>query len=263
MGTQLDDDKKEIALVLSQLRKKYDEIKLSVKAKQDDLDSMRRETEQITLMEEQTEQTEDTIKNRIETLKEQIEQTRIRHEEAMTNRDIYMHMLNRMKKDRIATDIKLSSMENNLKIKNYVLYEEANKFRKTKEGKAQSRAMLEELAKEMDNEQKKRLEKLSILNKAIANKKDAALRREDRQKRQMDIAEAAANEERDSNETRLRESLLALRFWYGVQKERLEKEMQKSQVVESAFTKIRAAIISPVALDISEIVHKFLTREQT
>merc|ERR1712096_114151 len=138
MGTQLDDDKKEIALVLSQLRKKYDEIKLSVKAKQDDLDSMRRETEQITLMEEQTEQTEDTIKNRIETLKEQIEQTRIRHEEAMTNRDIYMHMLNRMKKDRIATDIK---------------------FRKTKEGKAQSRAMLEELAKEMDNEQKKRLEK--------------------------------------------------------------------------------------------------------
>jgi hypothetical protein len=31
----------------------------------------------------------------------------------------------------------------------------------------------------------------------------------------------------------------------------------------SDFTKIRAAIISPVALDISEIVHKFLTREQT
>jgi len=39
--------------------------------------------------------------------------------------------------------------------------------------------------------------------------------------------------------------------------------MKKSEVVESAFTKIRQAIISPVALDISEIVHKFLTREQT
>jgi len=168
-----------------------------------------------------------------------------------------------MKKDRIATDIKLSSMENNLKLKSYVLCDEANKFRKTKEGKAQSRAMLEELSKEMDNEQKKRLEKLSILNKAISNKKDAAVKREERQKRQLEIAEAAANEERDSNETRLRESLLSLRFWYGVQKERLEKEMKKSEVVESAFTKIRAAIISPVALDISEIVHKFLTREQT
>merc|ERR1712000_661685 len=123
--------------------------------------------------------------------------------------------------------------------------------------------MLEELSKEMDNEQKKRLEKLSILNKAISNKKDAAVKREERQKRQLEIAEAAANEERDSNETRLRESLLSLRFWYGVQKERFEKEMKKSEVVESAFTKIRAAIISPVALDISEIVHKFLTREQT
>merc|ERR1712000_91076 len=123
--------------------------------------------------------------------------------------------------------------------------------------------MLEELSKEMDNEQKKRLEKLSILNKAISNKKDAAVKREERQKRQMDIAEEAANEERDSNETRLRESLLSLRFWYGMQKERLEKEMKKSEVIESAFTKIRAAIISPVALDISEIVHKFLTREQT
>jgi len=172
-------------------------------------------------------------------------------------------MLSRMKKDRIATDIKLSSMENNLKLKNYVLYEEANKFRKTKEGRAQSRSMLEELSKEMDNEQKKRLEKLSILNKAISNKKDAAVKREERQKRQLEIAEAAANEERDSNETRLRESLLSLRFWYGMQKERLEKEMKKSEVIESAFTNIRAAIISPVALDISEIVHKFLTREQT
>merc|ERR1712000_277826 len=123
--------------------------------------------------------------------------------------------------------------------------------------------MLEELSKEMDNEQKKRLEKLSILNKAISNKKDAAVKREERQKRQLEIAEAAANEERDSNETRLRGSLLSLRFWYGVQKERLEKEMKKSEVVESAFTKIRQAIISPVALEISEIVHKFLTREQT
>jgi len=73
--------------------------------------------------------------------------------------------------------------------------------------------MLEELSKEMDNDQKKRLEKLSILNKAISNKKDAAVKREERQKRQLDIAEAAANEERDSNETRLRESLLSLRFW--------------------------------------------------
>jgi len=61
---------------------------LQVKSKQDELDSMRRETEQITLMEEQNDLTEDNIKNRIESLKEQIELTHVRHEEAMTNRDI-------------------------------------------------------------------------------------------------------------------------------------------------------------------------------
>jgi len=85
---QLDDDKKEIALVLAQLRKKYDEIKLQVKSKQDDIDSMRRESEQITLMEEQNGMSEEYIKNKISGLKEQIEQTHIRHEEAITNRDI-------------------------------------------------------------------------------------------------------------------------------------------------------------------------------
>merc|ERR1712000_142093 len=123
--------------------------------------------------------------------------------------------------------------------------------------------MLEELSKEMDNESKKRLEKLNILNKAISNKKDAALKREERQKRQMEVAESAANEERDSSETRNRESLLSKRFWYGIQNERLENEMKKSEVVELAFKKIRSAIVSPVALEVSEIVNKFLTRDDT
>jgi len=85
---QLDDDKKEIAQVLTQLRKKYDEIKLQVKSKQEDIDSMRRESEQITLMEEQNEMSEDYIKDKISSLKEQIEQTQNKHEEAITNRDV-------------------------------------------------------------------------------------------------------------------------------------------------------------------------------
>jgi len=49
---------------------------------------MKRETEQITLIEEQNIQSEDGIKNRILNLKDQIDQTSIKHEEAMANREV-------------------------------------------------------------------------------------------------------------------------------------------------------------------------------
>ena len=57
----------------------------------------------------------------------------------------------------------------------------------------------------------------------------------DRVRRQSEIAEAAANENKDSNEIKLRESLLAQKLWSAFFKKKMENEMSKSGDIEDAF----------------------------
>jgi len=82
----------------------------------------------------------------------------------------------------------------------------------------------------------------------------------ERVKRQQDIADAAANENKDSDELKIRENFMAQKLWAVFLKKKMEKEMYNSSEVEDAFQTIRAAT---GITDIHSIVHKFLTREQT
>lgn len=62
----------------------------------------------------------------------------------------------------------------------------------------------------------------------------------DRVRRQSEIAEAAANENKDSNEIKLRENFMIQRMWSQYYKKKMNNEMKKSFAVEEAFQKIRS-----------------------
>jgi uncharacterized coiled-coil protein SlyX len=85
-------------------------------------------------------------------------------------------------------------------------------------------------------------------------------RRIERQKRNQDIAEAAANENKDSSELKMRESLYIQRLWNAFMRKKMEKEMKESSVIDDAFKAIKTAT---GVTDVQEMVRKFLTREQT
>jgi hypothetical protein len=57
----------------------------------------------------------------------------------------------------------------------------------------------------------------------------------DRVRRQSEIAEAAANENKDSNEIKLRENFMIQRMWSQYYKKKMNNEMKKSFAVEDAF----------------------------
>lgn len=82
----------------------------------------------------------------------------------------------------------------------------------------------------------------------------------DRVKRQQEIAEMAANENKDQNEIQMQEKFLVQRLYSAFLKKKMEKEMNRHMYVEDAFQKIRTAT---GLSDVNEIVHRFLTREQT
>jgi hypothetical protein len=82
----------------------------------------------------------------------------------------------------------------------------------------------------------------------------------DRVRRQQEIAESAANENKDSNELKMQENYMIQKLWSAYLKKKMEKEMKRTGEIEDAFQKIKAGTGFS---DVQEIVHKFLTREQT
>jgi hypothetical protein len=57
----------------------------------------------------------------------------------------------------------------------------------------------------------------------------------DRVKRQSEIAEAAANENKDMNEIELRANFMVQKLWCAFLKKKMEREMNKFHNLEKAF----------------------------
>ena len=169
-------------------------------------------------------------------------------------------MLDRMKKDLIALQLISNDLVESLRSKRQIMKDELNKQRKSKENKLQSKYRLDNLMKNIEREQDKRKERIESLQTSIKNKEDALQKRMDRVQRQSEIAEAAANENKDQNEVKLRENFMVQKMWSQYYKMKMNKEMKRSAVIEDAFQRIRS---QTAITDVQEIVTKYLTREQT
>lgn len=119
------------------------------------------------------------------------------HEFEMLAQNQYNHMLKRMKKDLIALQLKSNDLTESLRSKNIIWNDEFRKDMQGKENKLLSKFRLDKLMQNIDHEQKKRQERIVSLQTSIKNKEEALQKRMDRVKRQSEIAEAAANENKD------------------------------------------------------------------
>jgi type I site-specific restriction endonuclease len=172
----------------------------------------------------------------------------------------YKHMLGRMKKDLIAIKIEATEQQASFKQKQQIVGQEQDGSRKSKEQRMQAKHKLDALMKEIDLEQRNRQERIQSLQKSIQNKEEALKRRMERVRRQQEIAESAANENKDSNELKMQHNYMVQRLWSQFLKKKMDKEMKRTFNVEEAFQKIKSAT---GYTDVQDIVQKFLTREQT
>jgi len=109
--------------------------------------------------------------------------------------------------------------------------------------------------KNIEKEQKDRQDRIIELQKCIKNKEESVQRRIERQKRNQDIAEAAANENKDASELKMRESLYIQKLWNTFMRKKMDKEMKKSAKIDEAFKTIKTAT---GVTDVAEMVSKFL-----
>lgn len=112
----------------------------------------------------------------------------------------------------------------------------------------------------IDQDHFQRKNRLASVLKSLDNKKAALERRIKRNARQQQIRDQAANDNKDSNELKMNENLLAQKFWSAFLKSKMEKEMNRTAEIEQAFQDIRAQTGES---DVQQIVQKFYTREST
>jgi hypothetical protein len=150
-------------------------------------------------------------------------------------------MLERLEKDYIASKIKATELDASAKSKLSILDLELTKQRKSKEDRLQSKAIFDNLMKNIELEQKDRQERIFELQKCIRNKEESVQRRIERQRRNAEIAEAAANENKDSSELKMRENLYVQKMWNTFMRKKMTKEMEGSKMIDEAFKTIKTA----------------------
>ena len=140
----------------------------------------------------------------------------------------YKHMLSRLERDYIGSKLQASDLEGSIKSKSGIWSEENQKSRKTKEERLQTKAIFDSLMQNIEREQKDRQDRIIELQASIKNKEESVRRRIERQRRNAEIAEAAANENKDSSELILREELYINKLWNTFMRKKMDREMKKS-----------------------------------
>jgi len=123
---------REVSFQLAAIKKKHDEEKKKGNEKQEELEKIRKEIDQCYVQEVQAEGPTEDMCNKLELLQESIEDTKYKTQEEEFTRSTYMHMLDRMKKDFIASKIQSSDYNASLKNKSSILELEQQKQRKIK-----------------------------------------------------------------------------------------------------------------------------------
>jgi len=141
------------------------------------------------------------------------------------------------------------------------MYEEQKeKLRKAKELKLQSKTIFDNLVKNLYDERNEKKKRIEQLVKSINNKQDNVKRRAERIQRQNELAEAAANENKDADEKQMRKEFMFNKLWNSFIRKKMQREMKQSAHIDDAFKSIKTAT---GVTDVQTLVSKFLTREQT
>lgn len=137
---------------LSQIKKQHDEVKKLVNAKQDDLEMIRKEIDAIGVQETTAEGPVFQVKSRLDQLEECLDTTKLKIDEETLQKYSYQYMLERMKKDHIATKIQTAEYETSLKSKASIVELENQKSQRTKEERLQSKSTFDALMKNIELE---------------------------------------------------------------------------------------------------------------
>lgn len=247
----------EIAAQLTSLRKRHDKLKQSNIKKQLYCEKIKSELDTFELSATTYESESKQVQSKITQTILSLDETKQKIESERMNKKSYLFVLERIKQEKLALEIKSNTLQGVLKESKDFLEAETEKFRKIRENQYSSKLIIQEIKHAMFIDKRKKQERILQLEKSVKDQKELAQRREERKKRQFDISEAAANDDKDSQEAKIRETYLLNKMWSKFTEKKLKLEVKKGIEIEKAFQAIKQATgIS----DFSDIVENFLSQ---
>ncbi|CAG9321570.1 unnamed protein product [Blepharisma stoltei] len=253
-------EKVEASARLILLRKRLDKSKQSFLKEDKVLSVMRRELNNLAELKiKKQSSVEETLKNS-EKLESRIEWTKKQQDEEEKNRQIYLHIIDRMKSALFHLEKKSLNFKATLQSQNSVLKLEFDKSLKSKEAKLQSRFALTKFQSNLNYESQERLNAINNAEKDLKNRELSIIKKEENKKRQEEYLEKAIIDDQCAHSVGLREKYLIHKMWFNLMTFQFQKEHEKWKILEEAFIKMK---ISTGLKDIETMVERFLTKEQS
>jgi hypothetical protein len=254
------EDAREVSLQLVTLKKKHDVNKSLNLRNQVHLNQESKFIEKFRKIEERVQELNEKTLQNMQKLEKKCEEVKKLQEEALEMRKVYKHMLNRMRTSKLFIDEQCLKLGLQLKEGDLLLGSEENLTRKLKETKIQTKAAHFSLEAYVEAQTLERSEQLQVIKKDAALQQKTTENRGNRVRRQAEIAEAAADEERNNRAVQIRESLILNRVFYFMLDVKLQSSKKRFALIDQAFQKVKNhyGYLEPV-----EMIEKILTKEQT
>ncbi|OMJ80500.1 hypothetical protein SteCoe_19250 [Stentor coeruleus] len=245
---------------LSNLKKKYDTVKQENIKKTLYLDWLRGKVYDLKSTAVAITSDMKTFQVKSEDYEQEIEKAKQLLNQELELKRVYEHMLSRNKSEGTQLDIKVNKFSENLKSAKLRMDIENEKARKTKDHKFNVKGMMKELRETLEEDTKKHIAHISSLENNIVNRREMIRRYDERTKRQAEIVELAARQDRESHEKSIREEIILNKLLYDVLVLKEKNDKKAGLEIENAFQdiKTKTGFTNP-----REILGKFMSREDT
>ncbi|CAG9318507.1 unnamed protein product [Blepharisma stoltei] len=254
------DEKSEINTQLRLFKTNFDKHRLHGSKRSNLLLGLKKELESLEQGERKKLNFMKQSENRIENLEKSIEAALVSQKEENENKEIYIHILKRMKENRVHLEMKYLKLNHSLNNQISVVFSEISRVDHSKESQSKSYYAWKQFKYIVDRDQKERSLQMNKLERGIQTAQAGVARKDEWKQRRADMLERAIIEDRSQRDERLRESLMVQRLWHNYINQRFENERQNSSIYENAYQRIK---ISTGLQEIGSIVGNFLTKEQT
>lgn len=236
------EDLPEITGELLNLRKQHDIKRGSNFFQELNLKRLHKNLENFKVQETKALHRKENLQKDVERLESTIQEICKKQAEALETRKVYNHIIQRMKfhnlkQEKTEVEYKIYSKQSDL-----ALSEISQQKMRQSELKEQTKQAFNILQSYIETQTDQRLKDLRMVETEMNHKAINNSKREERFKRQIDIAERAANEEREIKATHMREDVMLMRFYYSQMGKILNYEIKKQSHIEEAFEKVKKTL---------------------
>ena len=251
-------EKKEASTQVKLLKKTFNTMYQRFNSYDNDLIMLKSEAIRVNALRSVGENDIENLQYKIDNLQheENIMLNNIREE---TNNNImYKHVRERMRQTLMYLEVKNQYLQDQIRLRDFLIEREHRKKIQTLENKFTSVQTFRQLQKTVYLDLKDRSQDIFVLKEDITTREKIHEMRKTRIKKYEEIAETAANEERDLKNNTMRECVLINILWAKQLDHRLAYEKKKYSSLEEAFQRIHAATLIN---NVQEILCKFLMKE--